>query len=133
MTTTDPASVEVVATWPADVRSVREARTFVDHALRDWGMAGLADSCVLVVSELAGNSVVHARSAFTVTLSRLTDGLLLRVNDAGSPDDLSAGGEPAASDAPSGRGLDVVASLAVDWGVIEDGLGGKAVWALFAE
>ena len=48
-----------------------------------WGAGDLADDAALVVTELAANAIVHARSAFTVILSARDDLLRISVRDAG--------------------------------------------------
>jgi len=51
------------------------ARHFAVEALRRLGAGELADDAALVVTELAANAVIHARSAFTVDLAIRPDGL----------------------------------------------------------
>lgn len=118
-----PNSAEVtLAGIPASVPS---ARRFVSVTLRSWGLEELADTAQLVVSELASNAVLHARSDFTVVLSLRADGTLrLEVLDR-SPR------RPAqrrhSSGAATGRGLSIVENLALEWGV-DERPDGKAVW-----
>ncbi|MDX6300715.1 MAG: hypothetical protein QOF53_1929, partial [Nocardioidaceae bacterium] len=83
----------------------------------------------LVASELATNAVVHAQTAFTVTLGTLDETVLLTVRD-------RSGALPArrcaqAMDA-SGRGLKIVDIVSLAWGITQDPEGSKAVWASFA-
>jgi anti-sigma regulatory factor (Ser/Thr protein kinase) len=85
----------------------------------------MVDDAQLLVSELATNAVLHARSAFSVVARAEESGIRVSVRDA-SPvtpklRDLSA-------TAPSGRGLHLVAALSADWGV-EVTADGKTVWA----
>ena len=116
--------------FPPDVRSVRDARTFVQQVLADDDSR--ATRAALIVSELAGNAVVHAASPYTVRIA--VDGEMIRgeVHD----DDLhlpTLGGTtpvPAAA-AHGGRGLVIVAAMADRWGARPDrhgGKGGKVVW-----
>ena len=118
-----PNSAEVtLAGIPASVPS---ARRFVRVTLRSWGLEDLADTALLVVSELASNAVLHARSDFTVVLSLRADGTLrLEVLDRSSR-------RPAqrrhSSGAATGRGLSIVESVALEWGV-DKRPDGKAVW-----
>ena len=92
------------------------ARVFVRARLLEHELSVLVDDIRLVVSELATNAALHARTPFTVQLEgdersvRLTvsDGLLLL------PIRVSAA--PMAS---GGRGLDIVAACSRDWGVTE--------------
>lgn len=111
---------------PAVSSSVPDARRFVRTTLRSWEREDLADAAALVVSELATNAVLHARTPFTVRL--LLDGagrLRLEVTDASQRRPDRRGHSPQAS---TGRGLAIVAELAAAWGV-DVAEGGKTVWA----
>jgi two-component sensor histidine kinase len=82
-----------------------------------------------VVSELATNALVHAQTAFSVTLSASDTPVLLTVRD-----DSPALPEQRAArtlDA-SGLGLEIVAIIRSGWGINEDETGSKAIWASFA-
>jgi anti-sigma regulatory factor (Ser/Thr protein kinase) len=79
----------------------------------------------LVVSELATNACVHARSPFTVSLNRLDTGLLVEVEDG---DPAPATMQPLAL-GTSGRGMQIVSAIARDWGISGNGTG-KSVWAI---
>jgi anti-sigma regulatory factor (Ser/Thr protein kinase) len=108
--------------------SAPRARAFVCRHLIEHGVAYLMDPVRLVVSELATNSVMHAPSSFTVTLSRTERTVRLAVRD-----------EPLAGRVPvqvqrtglSGRGLRIVELISSDWGVTSDGPGSLTVWASF--
>ena len=95
--------------------------------LNSWGhSAHLLEDAKLVVSELASNAVLHARSAFSVEIRPHGATVRISVRD-GSP------AEPTLRDdrmALSGRGLFLVDSLSADWGV-EVAPHGKSVWAEF--
>jgi hypothetical protein len=97
------------------------ARHFTVATVNAWGAGHLADDAALVVTELAANAVVHARSAFTVILSAHDDLLRISVRDA-SPL-AGAGLRPAPL-----HGLGAVAALASRWGVESPGDAGKTVW-----
>ena len=103
----------------------RAARRFATELLAPTERAELVADARLVVSELAANAVVHARSDFGVTLSLAGGVLRISVRDA-SPAPPSAG-EPTPTDT-SGRGLAMVATTAHAWGwePLDDG---KVVWA----
>lgn len=108
----------------ADARSVGRARRFCASQLGDWGAApDLIDTCLLLVSELATNAVLHARTPFTVTISRPKD---LRVEVADADPTLPQVREYSI-DAASGRGLQLISSMAKDYGAGSVD-GGKAVW-----
>jgi anti-sigma regulatory factor (Ser/Thr protein kinase) len=108
----------------AEPRSVGRARRFCSATLEGWGVTGdLVDTCVLLVSELATNAVLHARTPFTVTIDR-DPTLRVEVHDGDPrpPHTRDYGPEAA-----SGRGLHLVEALAADSGTLTT-TGGKAVW-----
>ena len=109
--------------------SVPVARAFVRRTLSEWGLEALVDTAALVVSELATNAVLHARSPFVVRL-RLDagGGFSLEVIDGSAR---RPARRAAADSATTGRGLSIVAQLASAWGV-EQREEGKAVWARLA-
>jgi hypothetical protein len=135
---------EVLGPWPGDPASAQAAargaaraatRTFAFHreapaaarhfavgALPRLGAADLADDAALVVTELAANAIVHARSGFTVDLAARPGVLRISVQDA-SP-------APAAAALPAAplHGLGAVDALASRWGVEPLGPAAKAVW-----
>jgi anti-sigma regulatory factor (Ser/Thr protein kinase) len=100
------------------------ARQFVVQTLRKWGRGSVIDA-TLVISELATNAVVHAHSPFTVVARSDGENLRLEVTDSSRRQPRESAQPP---DAPSGRGLHVVARIARAWGV-EDTPQGKTVWA----
>ena len=89
--------------------------------LTNWGVP--ADDVVLVVSELAANALLHARSDFAVALEA-TDHA--EVTDA-SRDIPRLVPEPFTL--VRGRGLLIVARVCRSWGTRPTAEGGKAVWA----
>lgn len=115
--------------WEAVPASVPMARGFVTSQLEQHALMPLLNEVRLVVSELATNAVLHARTPFTVTLAR-HDGLLrLAVKDGSSL--LPTLSRPEAA-AGSGRGMFMVATYSADWGVTPEPEGGKSVWATFS-
>ena len=122
----DSPAVEVSRKFPAQLDAPRAARCFVANALRHWGHdQTLLEDAQLVVSELATNAVLHARSPFTVLAHSDSSRVRLSVQDRSPVEPIlrSNGHE-----ATSGRGLHVVAALTHDWGVDHTNEG-KAVWA----
>ncbi|MDT5009867.1 MAG: hypothetical protein QOH57_1484 [Mycobacterium sp.] len=61
--------------------TVSLARQFVIHTLHDWEAPHMIDAAAAITSELATNAVVHARSAYRLTLSRTTGSLRIAVED----------------------------------------------------
>jgi hypothetical protein len=97
------------------------ARHFAVATLNAWGAGELAGDVALVVTELAANAIVHARSAFTVILSVHDDVLRISVRDAVPLDGVGLRAAPL-------HGLAVVDALASRWGVESLGNAGKTVW-----
>ena len=114
------------AVFVPDVSSPRRARSFVRRVLRDHDL--VADAAILLVSELATNAVLHARTDFAVRLYLFrSDGLLVvrvEVEDANERPPMIA---PTPAEATSGRGLLLVQRMAHGWGV-DNSHDGKVVW-----
>jgi hypothetical protein len=98
---------------PAEPASVGQARRFVRRVLSDWALEDLVDTVTLLTSELATNSVLHARTAFAVVVSRSSAELRVDVLDGSVVTPRSR--QPSAT-AATGRGVNMVAALADDWG-----------------
>ena len=113
--------------FPASAASVGQARRFLLDRLPE-GCADDADALVLMLSELATNAVRHAATEYEVSVrvAGETGRVVVEVTDA-------AGGYPApqepAGDAPHGRGLHIVRTLADAWGIeMQRDRRGKTVW-----
>ena len=114
-------------TLPASASSVPLARHFISTLVASWGLADIDWPATLVVSELAANAALHARTPFTVGATLDDDGRLrLEVSDQSrrAPQERAY-----AVDATTGRGLRLVRELATAWGV-EDRDTGKTVWVV---
>ena len=94
--------------------------------LTSWGLDVTAWTAAQVVSELATNCTLHARSEFSVRLSVEGDSVRVEATD-GAPGGLQA--RQYSSTSTTGRGLRIVDTLSSSWGVVPAG-GGKTVWAL---
>ena len=117
---------EAARTFAATGRGPREARRFAAEILAGWNRPDLADEAAVIVTELATNSVIHARTEFTVSMSRRPDGTIrLAVRDA-SP--LPPRQRQAAELDGSGRGLRLVEAISAGWGA-EPLADGKVIWA----
>jgi len=103
----------VHAELPAHARSVREARVLVRDALRAWDLPHLEDVATLLVSELATNALLHARTGFAV--EAVLHGGVLRVMVL---DCSPAMPHPRrhSLQAGTGRGLRMIDTLAGSWG-----------------
>lgn len=106
-----------------DAAQVVEARRFVSTVLDRWGVRG--SDAPLLVSELATNAVLHARSEFSVTVSKDHKRVRVEVFDQNSRLPSPASVRP---DAYSGRGLMLVQALAGAWGVDSHADEGKTIW-----
>jgi anti-sigma regulatory factor (Ser/Thr protein kinase) len=121
-----PEPVEISEEFPAERTAPGAARRFVAEALQRHGYGGqLLDDVQLVLSELATNAVSHAGSPFLVAARFQGTGVRVAVHDASRAVPTVRDEGPMA---PSGRGLQLVAALARDWGV-EVTPEGKTVWA----
>ncbi|HWM19830.1 MAG TPA: MEDS domain-containing protein [Ilumatobacteraceae bacterium] len=120
-----PSDAETTRGFSSTSQAPRFARRFVAETLQRWGLIDLVDDATLVVSELATNAMMHARSDFTVALSRRGDAVRVEVAD--SSDDAPQARDPAWM-AAGGRGLRVVSAIASRTGhdLVD---GGKVVWA----
>jgi hypothetical protein len=112
------------------------ARGHVRSVAAEWGMAELADTAELLVSELVTNAVracEHLRARADVATVPVTcvwltsDGrsMMIHVWD---PSDEMPVRRHSGFDDESGRGLMLVDHLAKDWGAYRKD-GGKVVWA----
>jgi anti-sigma regulatory factor (Ser/Thr protein kinase) len=121
--------------------AVPSARLHTRAVLTSWGLAGVAESAELVVSELVTNAVAATVAAATggvpqpvrLRLSGRMDGqrvdaVQVEVWDAASA--LPRPGRDAPPDEPGGWGLVLVEAVAESWGSYPAAGGGKVVWAL---
>lgn len=117
------------AQFHADPSSVTTARRFIAGSLIDVP-DDAADAVALIASELASNSIGHAGSPYRIRIERLPDHVRLEVEDDGDGRPIMK--SPSIADT-SGRGLQIVAALADEWGVepVPDSTG-KIVWATIA-
>lgn len=121
-----PAEIFATRRYPATPDSPAAARRLVGAVLAEGGHGGspLQDA-VLVVSELATNALIHARSPFSVAVRSEGEHLRLSVHDWSKAEPRLRASDSAAV---SGRGLQLVAAVCDRWGV-ERGPDGKTVWA----
>ena len=120
----DPSIVS--ARFDPELTAPAAARRFVSDVLNRWGHeASLVEDAQLLVTELATNAVIHARSPFTVSAEPSGSGVRLSIQDASSVRPTVR--EPRGLGS-SGRGLQLVVAIAARWGVdlTDDG---KTVWA----
>ncbi|MFE9942067.1 ATP-binding protein [Streptomyces hirsutus] len=120
--------------FSATRRGARLARLLAAHQLTEWGHSHgteAHDTAVLVVAELASNSVLHGRVpgrdfALSLSLDDSRGVVRIEVTDTHPAQPTRPAPGP---DEDGGRGLLLVDALAADWGV-SDRLGpGETVWA----
>jgi anti-sigma regulatory factor (Ser/Thr protein kinase) len=111
---------------PVTGPAASRARAFTRDALGHWDLAEFEETAVLLVSEMVGNVVRHARSCEPGLRLRLRDDpCWLRIEvfdtDPGMPRTPAEGDE-------SGFGFVLIEALAARWGA-HQAPGGKTVWA----
>jgi anti-sigma regulatory factor (Ser/Thr protein kinase) len=111
---------------PSESCSVKVARDEVATALRRmaWPEERI-DQAKVVVSELVTNAVLHARTAFVLTV-RVAEGAVIEVSDE-APTRLPRRIERD-DNRPGGMGLHLVDAMSAEWGVERDPER-KVVWA----
>jgi anti-sigma regulatory factor (Ser/Thr protein kinase) len=110
--------------FPPVATSVAGARRFVAEVLAG-APRDLLEDVLLIVSELATNCVVHARSPFDLRIAASDDQLRIQVADRSQT--IPTLREPT-GDEPRGRGLFIATVLSASWGVERRGVDGKTVW-----
>jgi serine phosphatase RsbU (regulator of sigma subunit) len=118
---------DLVARWPVPLEpsAVAELRAQVGARLAGWGLAALAPTTQLLVSELVTNAILHATGPVELRLLR-DRALICEVADGSS---VSPRLRRARSEDEHGRGLFLVAQLAERWGTRFTSGGGKVIWA----
>jgi len=121
-----PSGAEAWA-FPPEPSSSREARRRVSTELESHDLEDVAVTVAQVVSELATNAVLHARTPFEVRANVLDGYVRIEVHDGTQRTPVR---RHFSDQATSGRGLRLVEELCEAWGVDPDvDGGGKTVWA----
>ena len=108
----------------AEPRSAGEARRFVAEHLRDRVPDDVSDVAVLLTSELVTNVIVHARTPMRLELDVDDNGVRVAIADETPRGPMRRQSNDARL---TGRGINLIASLAMQWGV-EPAPPGKKVW-----
>jgi anti-sigma regulatory factor (Ser/Thr protein kinase) len=116
--------MDVRTVLPCDASSVAAARRFLRAELGPAARTEAGHTAALLLTELVTNAVVHGRTAVEIHLAS-HDGILRAEVSDGNPRMPSARRPNAL--AGTGRGLQLVQSLASRWGVRSAGAG-KTVW-----
>lgn len=110
---------------PSDLR---DARTRVRHLCESNRVGDdRTDAAVLILSELAGNAVLHGLPPVELETALDLDDVLVTVHDGAPVLPVQRATASGVSD-ENGRGLSLVAALSRSWGWTPTA-GGKQVWA----
>ncbi|HUH06349.1 MAG TPA: ATP-binding protein [Egibacteraceae bacterium] len=109
---------------PPQPVSARKARRFVSECLARWGLGHLDADAALLVSEVVTNGLRHAGTRMALEVLRTGDGVRVEVRDGSRSPCVRRRAHP---DSVDGRGLELVAAVADDWGQRRRGEG-KVVW-----
>lgn len=122
----DPAATDSLAQiFPADLASVGSARRWVRDALEaDNSPEDVVELAVLLTSEVVTNAVVHGRSSVEISIERRETRVRIGVADSDQGFIRRRTGDLSSL---SGRGVELVESMASSWG-INRFLSGKQVW-----
>ncbi|MFI1165301.1 ATP-binding protein [Streptomyces sp. NPDC020801] len=112
---------------PAEVRLLRRAAA---AQLDQWGVPTVGDETALVITELATNVIKHVGegTSATMVLEWKRERLRVEMHDKSRA---MPSLHSADCDAEGGRGLNMLAAMAMDWGTVVTVLG-KAVWCEIA-
>jgi phosphoserine phosphatase RsbU/P len=114
-----------------DARSPGVARRMIVAALTEAGHDAVADTVVLLASELCENSVLHAGTEFDVTLRIDAAEVVVTVSDRGAgplEQHLSQPRRRYGRAAAHGRGLQLLSKLATAWGTRHEQDGTHSTW-----
>jgi anti-sigma regulatory factor (Ser/Thr protein kinase) len=107
----------------------RLARTFAADSLEAWAIRTEdVEAVQLVVSELVTNAVLHAPESPTITLDLFMTGSAIRVMVSDHSPRQPEQRHPTRWSAESGRGVELVDTLADRWGTEPYPPSGKTVW-----
>jgi anti-sigma regulatory factor (Ser/Thr protein kinase) len=110
---------------PPITESVPAARRFVSDMMRDNDTVADIDTARLLVTEIVTNAVLHALSPMILTVEVSADVVRIEVRDGSELPPQLRDFSPIAA---TGRGLRLLESLALRWGVRPEPSGGKVVW-----
>ncbi|MFJ4982676.1 ATP-binding protein [Streptomyces sp. NPDC088732] len=125
----------------ADLPAVADVRRLLRESLTHWGVPALADTAVLLTTELVTNALRHTDRGAVLTATVSTVSIMSAVSTVATPPVPRLRVEvrdfttrhprlrAPSTHGTSGRGLQLVQSLADAWGVRAEGDGsGKVVW-----
>lgn len=119
-----PPHVHESIELPPEPRSAAAARHFVEDSIADAVPQAVADVAVLLTSELVTNVIVHARTPLRVDVDVEPESVRVAVADDVPRTPMLRRSHDARL---TGRGMNLVETLAAEWGV-EPTPPGKTVW-----
>ncbi|MEN3307363.1 MAG: hypothetical protein V7603_3565 [Micromonosporaceae bacterium] len=124
-----PVPPRMDASLPPGPDMPAASRDLVTQACEEWGLRRVRRLAELIMSELASNAVLHARTPAAVTVRLFGSCLQMAVRD-GDPRLVHhpPPGTHGAHDGENGRGLLILEAMADQWGSVPTG-NGKVVWA----
>ncbi|WP_203701715.1 ATP-binding protein [Asanoa iriomotensis] len=111
--------------------AARRARELVTEACARWELPAVAGPACIVATELVNNVVAHAHTAMTLLVGRGADADTLHLSVRDWSPALPVYSGPVPTTAYGGRGLLLIESVALRWGVT-DLPDGKVVWSVVA-
>ena len=117
-----------MAEFEATLSSPARARRWLTDMLERWELSGLAESAILLTTEIVTNAVVHALSRPLVVAAAAHGEIEVGVTDHEPRLPRKPGGaDPASTTTEGGRGLALVDMVADEWGATSLAEG-KQVW-----
>ncbi|MFF3493109.1 SpoIIE family protein phosphatase [Streptomyces sp. NPDC002795] len=107
-----------------EAASVPAGRRFLKEKLHEWGLTALADTALLLASELLTNAVCHAQGPLNFRMWHSVRELSVEITDHSAPRPRARSAE---NTEENGRGLILVDTLADAWGS-RSNTTGKTVW-----
>lgn len=115
-------------TVPPLPESVSAARSFLRTLLKEKICDDVLDNAQLLISEIVTNATLHAHTQIAIAVYTDDDQVHVQVRDYNEQLPTSSIKDDVQERSMTGRGLDLVASLATEYGVTELGPEGKIVW-----
>ena len=103
---------------------IGDARRFARDKLTTWGVVGVADNAILMISELVTNAILHGGEGAVLTLTLDDVKVRAEVRDSSPAMPVVRSYSETAT---TGRGMVIVDALAAAWGTFAVD-GGKVVW-----
>ncbi len=110
--------------FPLEAASIAEARRFVGEVLKTSPLR-LVQDVQLIVSELATNCVLHAKTEFDLSISAFDDQFRVELRDGSRVSPVFHRHRGTQS---GGRGMVIADTLSTEWGVEWRGSREKVVW-----